>query len=451
MKRPPQASPTLARRLGVFDAILVVMGGIIGSGIFMNPAVVAHYVHTAPLILGVWAAGGLIALLGAFIFAELAARRPSNGGLYAYMRDAYHPVVAFMYGWTLLLVSQSGGMAAASVTFGNYFEPLTGLHVADWILPVVTLGLFTFINCLGVREGSATQNIFMVLKIGAIVALIVAGVFFAPVAKLGAANTQVFASSFDLLSALGLAMIPVLFSYSGWQTASFMTAEMKNPARTLPLGMIWGVAGVVVLYLLVNLVSVRVLGTQALAQSHAPASDVMRIALGPIGARLIALVVALSTLGFLSNQILTSPRVYHAMAQDGTFFKEVAWVHPKTRVPIVAIVLQGVVAIIIALSGRYDQILNYVTSVDYIFFGLAAIALFIFRSRDRVDGAGASVGFRVPGHPWTTTLFLLVAWTIVLDTFIKDPLHSIVGLAIIVVGIPIYYLHARLSSKRTAG
>ncbi|MDQ2680976.1 MAG: amino acid permease [Candidatus Eremiobacteraeota bacterium] len=441
----PQSRPTLARRLGVSDAVLVVMGGIIGSGIFMNPAVVARYVHTTPLILGVWGAGGFVALLGAFLFAELGARRPSNGGLYAYMRDAYHPVVAFMYGWTLLLVSQSGGMAAASVTFGNYFEPLTGLHVASWILPVVTLGLLTIVNCLGVKGGSITQNIFMLLKIGAIVALIVAGVFFAPGAQLTAANTQVFSSSFDLLSALGLAMIPVLFSYSGWQTASFMTGELKNPARTLPLGMIWGVVGVVILYMLVNIVSVKVLGTAALAQSHAPASDVMRVILGPLGARLIALVIALSTLGFLSNQMLTSPRVYHAMAQDGNFFPQVAWVHPKTRVPMIAIALQGVVAIAIALSGRYDQILNYVTSVDYIFFGLSAIALFIFRRRDRNEGAGAAVGFRMPGYPWTTALFLIVAWTIVLDVFIKDPRDSLGGLVIIALGIPVYYGFARLS------
>lgn len=438
---------TLIRRLGPFDAAFIVMGGIIGSGIFRNPSVVAARVHTPGAIMLVWALGGVVALLGAFVFAELAARRPADGGLYAYLRDAFHPVVAFAYGFTLLLVSQSGGMAAAAVTFAGYFAPLTGWHVDARVLAGAVLAIFTLVNCLGVREGSNVQNLFMGLKIAAIVALIGFGSFAHPAAST-AVPVPGFPTTLALLAAMGAAMIPVLFAYSGWQTSSFMTGELKNPAKSLPLGMLWGVCGVVVLYLLVNLVSVHVLGAAGLRATATPASEVMRIAIGPIGERLIAAAVALSTLGFLSNQILTSPRVYYAMAQDGSFFKSVAWIHPKTHVPVVAIVLQGAAALIVTLSGRYDQILNYVISVDYVFFGFAALALFVFRARDSRDGSDSAVGFRVPGHPFTTVLFLLVAWTVVLDTYVKYPSNSLIGLAILLAAIPVYFGWKRYSISR---
>lgn len=439
----------LARRLGVGDAALIVMGGIIGSGIFRNPSVVAQRVPEPALILGVWALGGFIALLGGFVFAELAARRPSDGGLYAYMRDAFHPVVAFMYGWTLLLVSQSGGAAASAVTFAGYFPVVFGgVHVdAKW-LAVGTLGFLTIVNCFGVRAGSNVQNLFMVLKIAAIGGLIAVGFAAAGSPAAQAAPAHAFGSTLDVLTAVGVAMIPVLFAYSGWQTSSFMTGELKQPARTLPLGMIWGVAGVVVLYMLVNIVCLRVLGTNGLMHTATPASDVLRAVMGPRGAQLIAAAVMLSTFGFMSNQILTSPRVYHAMAQDGIFFKPVAWVHPSTRVPVIAIALQGIFAIVIALSGQYDQILNYVTSVDYVFFGLSAIALFVFRARDARLAPAQAPQFRVPGHPVSTALFMLVAFAVVLDTYVKYPQNSLIGLAILLAGIPAYYLF--LARRRPA-
>jgi basic amino acid/polyamine antiporter, APA family len=439
MKPPSQTS--LLRRLGVFDAALIVMGGIIGSGIFRNPSVVAQRVHTPGLILLVWGLGGVVALLGAFIFAELAARRPQDGGLYAYMRDAFHPVVAFMYGWTLLLVSQSGGAAASAVTFAGYFPIVFGgWHLDPRLVAVGALAFLTIVNCFGVRAGSNVQNIFMILKIGAIAGLIAVGLF-APASHATAAVPG-FNTNFDALTAIGVAMIPVLFAYSGWQTSSFMSGELKNPQRTLPLGMLWGVIGVVVLYMLVNIVCVRVLGPAGLMHTATPASDVLQTIIGPRGAQIIAAAVMLSTFGFISNQILTSPRVYHAMAQDGVFFKQVAWVDPRTRVPVVAIALQGVFAIVIALSGQYDQILNYVTSVDYVFFGLSAIALFIFRARDARSGQQVPTGLRVPGHPISTAVFMLVAFGVVLDTYVKYPQNSLIGLAIFLAGIPVYYAFA---------
>jgi APA family basic amino acid/polyamine antiporter len=382
------------------------------------------------------------------VFAELAARRPQDGGLYAYMRDAFHPVVAFMYGWTLLLVSQSGGAAASAVTFAGYFPVVfAGWHLDAKILAVATLAFLTLVNCLGVRAGSNVQNLFMILKIGAIAGLIAVGIF-APVSH--AAVPVGTGSNLDVLTAIGVAMIPVLFAYSGWQTSSFMSGELKQPERTLPLGMLWGVIGVVVLYMLVNIVCLRVLGPNGLMHTATPASDVLQVVMGPRGAQLIAAAVMLSTFGFMSNQILTSPRVYHAMAQDGVFFKQAGWVHPRTRVPIVAIALQGLFAIVIALSGQYDQILNYVTSIDYVFFGLSAIALFVFRARDARAGAQIPRTLRVPGHPVSTALFMLVAFAVVLDTYIKYPQNSLIGLGILLAGIPVYYIFLANERRRAA-
>ncbi|HLI94876.1 MAG TPA: amino acid permease [Candidatus Baltobacteraceae bacterium] len=428
----------LARRLGVFDAGLIVMGGIIGSGIFRNPSVVAQSVHAGWAIMSVWIAGGVVALLGAFVFAELAARRPHDGGLYAYMHDAYHPVVAFMYGFTLLVVSQSGGMAAAALTFAGYFEPLTGVHIAPQLLAFAVLAIFTIVNCLGVREGSNVQNFFMVLKIAAIAGLIGVGVFAHP-APAAAAAAPSAASTMGLFGAMAVSMIAVLFAYSGWQTSSFMTGELKNPTRTLPLGMIWGVAGVIALYVLVNFVCLRVLGPVGLMHTDAPASEVLRAFMGARGAQLIAALIAVSTLGFLSNQILTSPRVYHAMAEDGLFFKQIAWLHPKSRVPVIAIALQGAFAIAITFLKGYAQILNFVIGIDYVFFALSALAIFIFRARDQRDGREAP-GFCIPLHPFTTALFLLITVAVVLTTYISSPIGAASSIGALLIAVLIYYV-----------
>jgi APA family basic amino acid/polyamine antiporter len=444
---PPQIEPRLVRRLGLFDATMIVMGGIIGSGIFINPYVVARQVNTPFLILGVWALGGLIALTAAFIWAELAALRPEVGGQYAYLREAFHPSVAFLYGWALLLVIQTGGMAAVAVTFARYFVELTHVPVADWSVAVLALGGLTVINCLGVRSGSTVQSVLMVLKIVAIIALIVCGLLLAGPSRATVTQTSDMLAqpiSFDLLTAVGAAMVPVLFAYGGWQTASFVAGEIREPKKDLPRGLIIGVTGVVILYLAVNFVCLRVLGTSGLAATTTPASDIMRLALGETGARAIAAGIAISTLGFLSQGMLTAPRVYFAMAEDGLFFKAVGRLHPKTRVPIVAIALQGLLAVVIALSGRYEQILNYVVSVDFIFFGLTATCIFVFRRRKKnLDAAQASAITSVPGHPLTTGLFVVICWVVVINTVYKYPENTIIGLAILIAGIPAYFFWRR--------
>jgi len=437
------SSPKLLRRLGTRDAALIVMGGIIGSGIFMNPSVVARHVHSALLVMLVWIAGGLIILLGGGIFAELAARRPHDGGVYAYMRDAFHPALAFMYGWTLLLVSQSGGAAAAAVTFAKYFMPLTGWQISTGLVASAAIVFFTAINALGVRTGATTQNLFMILKILAIGGFVVVGLVAPHVA---AAPSPPSVIGGGLLAAIGLSLVPVLFAYSGWQTSSFMTAELKEPAVTLPRGMIVGVITVIVLYLAVNAVCLRTLGVAGLAATSTPASDIARLAFGPIGLRIMASVIALSTLGFLSNQILTSPRVYFQMAADGTFFKQLAWVNSRTHAPVIAVVVQGLIALVISFLP-YERILNYVTCVDYIFFGFAAIALIVFRNRDAHDPAASAPSFRMPGHPVTTLIFLAVAWGVVGDVMITSP-ETLIGILILVSGLPVYWFFTRNALPR---
>ena len=418
---------------------MIVMGGIVGSGIFINPHVVAERVHTAPLILGVWLAGGVMAMLGAFIWAELATLLPGAGGQYLYLREAYHPSVAFLYGWVLLLVTQTGGMAAVAVTFARYFREITGVAASDGAIAAAALLGLTAINCLGVRAGSNVQSALMLTKTAAIAALVAAGLLlgghYAPASVLAATP-----HGSGLIASLGAAVIPVAFAYGGWQTSSFVAAEMRDPRRDLSRGLVLGVSGVVLLYLSVNFVCVRVLGPAGLAATPTPASTVMRAALGERGGQWIAFGIAVSTLGFLSQSILTAPRVYYAMACDGLFFERVGRLEPRTGVPATAIIVQGLAATAIALVGRYEQILNYVTSIDFISFGLTSAAIFVLRRRATVPAEG---GYRVPGHPFTTGAFVLAAAGIVMATFYSYPQNSVIGLGILAAGFPVYLYWSR--------
>lgn len=441
------AKPALARQLGLFDVTMVVMGGIVGAGIFINPYVVARQVHTPALILGAWVLGGIIGLGGAFIWAELAATLPAVGGQYAYLREAYHPAIAFLYGWVLLLVIQTGGMAAVAITFGRYFLELTGVGAPDWLVATVALGVLTLINCLGVKSGGRTQSGLMVMKIIAIAMLVIGGLALAG----NHAPELSGASPAWSLSSFGAAMVPVLFAYGGWQTANFVAAEVKDPTKNLPRGLLLGVFGVVVLYTAVNWVCIRSLGPRGLAETTTPATAVMRLALGSRGAALVAAAIAISTLGFLSQAILTAPRVYFAMADDGLFFRSVAWLDPRTRVPVVAILLQSVWTMVIALSGRYEQILNYVVSMDFLFFGLTATTIFVFRRRVSRGAMSAGPTYRVPGHPVTTVAFVAICWWVVANTIYRYPQNSLVGFGLLVAGIPVYWIWSRQPGDRENG
>jgi APA family basic amino acid/polyamine antiporter len=320
----------------------------------------------------------------------------------------------------------------------------------------LTLAALTAVNCLGVRAGSGVQNALMVLKVFAILMLIICGFFFA--AQPAGIETQVLdrPPSWNLLTALGAALIPVMFAYGGWQTASFVAGEMREPRRDLARGLLIGVCGVVLLYTLVNVVCLYVLGAERLAATTTPASAVMRAAFGERGAALIAVGIAISTLGFLSQGMLTAPRVYFAMAKDGLFFSGIGRVSARTQVPVFAISLQGALAIVIALSGRYEQILNYVVSIDFIWFGLTAASLFFFRRRaarfENLEPSETAVApkpayTRVPGHPFTTLFFIAACALIVLSTFYNYPANSFIGLLIAVAGIPVYFFWQRNRAK----
>ena len=440
-------TPKPRRQLGLFDATMIVMGGIVGAGIFANPSEVAHRVHTPFLILGVWVLGGLIAMCGAFIWAELATRLPAAaGGQYVYLREAYHPAVAFMYGWGLLLVTQTGGMAAVAVIFASYFRALTG---ADWnnsAIAAIALLTLTGVNCFGARAGSNVQSALMLLKIGAIAALVIIGFAVGHPATAGLKSEALLGqpASFGLLKSIGAAMVPIAFAYGGWQTATFVAGEMRDARRDLSRGLLIGVGGVVALYLAVNLACLRVLGPGGLDATTTPASDVMRMALGERGAQWIALAITISTLGFLSQSMLTAPRVYYAMARDGLFFKSVGKVFGKSGAPVAAIVLQGLAAIIIACSGTYGEILNFEVTVDFIFFGMTAAALFVLR---RCNTGSEGIIYRVPGHPFTTMLFVLSCAGIVVSAVIASPRNSAIALCIMLAALPVYYFWSRF--KRT--
>jgi len=434
-----EGRPGLVARIGLFEATLVVMGGIVGSGIFVNPSVVAQHVHSAPLILGAWVVGGVVALVGAFIYAELSERMPAVGGQYAYLREAFHPLVAFLCGWALLLVINAGGVAAVAVTFARYALELTGAPIGETALAIVTIVGLAAINCLGVRSGSLVQGVLMVLKVGALAALIVLGwLFHRP-------PPSAMAAPPDGLLAFGGAMVPVLFAYGGWQTTCFIASEVRDPRRTMPRALVAGVVTVIVLYVGVSWVCLAGLGPAGLAATETPASALMRRTLGQRGATFIALGIAISTLGFLSQSLLTMPRVYFAMAADGLFFRSVARVSRRTHAPVVAILVLAATSTAVALSGRYDQILGYVVFADWVFFGLSAASLFVLRRR-RIGGDLSAIRFPVPGHPWTTGGFVLVSALVVLSTVRAYPTNTAIGLAVLLAGLPAYWLLTRRTS-----
>jgi APA family basic amino acid/polyamine antiporter len=424
---------------------MLVIGGIIGVGIFVNPAVVARGLTSPLLVLTAWALGGGIALLGAFVYAELAARMPNTGGEYVYLRDTYGPLAGFLFGWTTLLVVQAGGMAAVTIVFARNVNVLAGGTLPERAVVVVTLAGLAGVNCLGVKSGNGVQGLLGALKVAAIAAVVLAGLFIAP--QVGFKPAEVLATvSADPLKAFGAAMIPVVFSYGGWQTANYVAGEIRDPSRNLARALLVGVIAVISIYLLVNIACVRALGVKQLGETLTPVSDVLQRATGPVGAALAASAIALSAIAYLSQAMLTGPRVYFAMARDGLFFRQVARVGDSSRVPVISIVLQAVWTGFLALSGSYEQILSYVTSMNFLFFGLSASCLFVLRRRDRATGRKMD-GYLAPFHPWTTGVFVLACAVIVGFSFWAYPVNSLVGYGIMLLGVP-PYLYWRSQTPR---
>lgn len=430
---------TYRSTLGLFSGTMAVVGGIIGSGIFNNPAIVAQRVGTARLTLGVWVLGGVVALIGAFCFGELGHRRPQAGGTYVYLREAMGPMPAFLYAWALLLVVATGAIAAVAVTFANYALSLAGMPGTDgrW-LAAVTILLLSAINYVGVRPGAIATNIFTLLKLAALGFLIVAGLTARPDALATAGPSVTVAGSPFL--AVAAALVPVLFAYGGWQQANFIAEEIVEPQRNLPRALVLGVLIVAVVYLLANVTYLRLLGPAGLAASTAPAADAMRLRLGTAGATLIGVGITASTFGFLNLVIMVSPRVYRTMAADGLFFPAFAGLHPGFRTPGTAIVFQGVWAILLLMTGQYGQLLDYVVFTDWIFFGLAVVALFVLRRKDARAGTPEPPGaFRVPGWPVTPAIFVAAAAYVVAGSISSNPKNALLGSGILLLGVPVYY------------
>ena len=448
------APVSYAKRLSLFDATMLVMGGIIGAGIFLNPAVVAQRVSTPGLTVGVWILGGAVAMAGALCFAELGALKPHAGGGYIYLRDAFGPLAGFLYGWTELLVINSGGIAAVSVTFATYAVSLAGLPVRVTApLAIAAIALLSGVNYLGIKPGSVTQNILTVLKLAALAPLIVVGLAAAGAPAASVPSAAPAASGFwSTTRAVGAALIPVLFAYGGWQSTNFVADEMTHARRDLPRAILLGVTGVVVVYVLANIVYVKVLGRAGLAASTAPASDVMRAVMGSTGATVIALGIAASTLGFLNLAILAAPRVYQTMAADGVFFGRAAALHPTFRAPTAALILQAAWAMLLVATRKYGQLLDYVVFGDWIFFGMVGASLFVYRAAQPPAADPAEdAPFRLRGYPWVPLFFVAAALFAVVSTVLSGPRNAGLGALIIAAGVPAFLWWRRTAARHAPG
>lgn len=439
-----------ARRIGLFSGTMMVVGGIIGSGIFLNPAFVAQRVRTAGLTLAVWVVGGAIAMIGALVFAELGARRPVAGGGYVYLRDAYGRLPAFLYAWTLLLVIATGAIAAVAVTFATYTAALLGAGPAVRLpLALGAILLLSAVNFVGVRPGAVTQNIFTVLKLAALGFVIAAGLILAPPQTATEPLAPLTRGGMPL--AVGAALVPVLFSVGGWQQTNFVAEELIDPERNLPRALVAGVAIVVAVYLLANLAYLRALGMSGLATSTAPAADAMDALLGPSGRGLIAAGIAVSTFGFLNLVILVSPRVYQAMARDGLFFPSLGRLHPRYHTPTAAIVFQAAWAMLLTLTGRYGDLLDYVVFGDWIFFASITSTLFVFRAREKRGPENSDVRFRMRGFPLGPVAFMIAALYVVVGSIASNPANALKGSALILAGVPVFLFWDGRTGGRAGG
>lgn len=451
------------RELGRFDTAMVVVGGIIGAGIFINPYIVAQRLDSSALVMGAWLVGGVVALAGALTFAELGALMPKAGGHYAYLRDAYHPLVGFLYGWGLLLMIESGAIAAVAITFAEYTLRLVGHPGASsQALAILGIVVMSAVNYLGVKPGSRVLNGFVLVKMVPLALLIVAGLLLpahgggvagAAMAAGAAAEASGGAAAgtpvhgLALVVAFGAGLVPVMFSYGGWQNANYVAEEMRDPVKDLPVSLLAGTILVVLVYGSINFVYLKFLGHDGLATTTTPASDVAQSLFGPTGNFLITLGIALSTFGFLDLAMLAPTRVYYAMARDGLFPERVARLHPRFDSPSVAIVIQSTWAIVLVLSGTYAALIDYVTTADWTFFSLAAASLFVFRRKIPLSARPAGT-FASPGYPLVPGLFLAVALLIVGSVLWSYPARSGIGFGLLALGVPAYLFWSRRSGGR---
>jgi len=442
----PDKPAGLARVLGLGDLIFIVLGAVIGSGIFIVPGVVMRQVGGhVNLAMSVWVLGGVLSLLGALTFGELGAMAPEAGGLYVYIRDAFGPLLAFLFGWTQFFVIASGSVATLAVAARVYLGTLVPLTPPlGKALPIVIIAVFTWINVWGTRKSAGVQAWGTLAKalaiVGMAVALLIAGHVHGttPPAPL----PQV--TGFALIGGAGLGLVAILFAYEGWQYVTYSAGEARDPQRIFPFGILVGTAGVVALYLLANVAYTYALGATAVARSDRVAADAVTAAFGPTAGAVMVIVVEISVCSALNSVVLTSPRIFYAMARDGLFFKRLADVHPRFGTPAFAIIAGSLWAMVLAASGTYVQLLTYVIGTGWAFYGIGALTIFWYR-RHRPDAVRP---FRVPGYPITPGLFVLAALGVVIDVMVQQPAEAARGLGIAILGAPAYLFWRKTGAKR---
>ncbi len=432
------------RSLTLFDMTMIAIGGSIGSGIFLTPATIARDVGSPWLIVAVWVLGGLITLAGALTFSEAAALLPEAGGQYVYLTRAYGGLVGFLFGWAYFVVVNAGGLGALAVAFATYlgfFIPLA--PAASKAVAIVSLVLLSAVNVVGVKAGAVFSNVFTVLKLLGLAGLVAVGL------ALGSPDTTDFSLTLadapeGIWSAFALGMVGVLWSYGGWQHATYASAEIKNPQRTLPLAMTLGAVAVTATYLLANLAYMFLLTPGEMAASPRVAADAIATVLGPAGGSLISLAIVVSTFGVIGIYTLTAPRIYYAMAADGVFFRKVAEIHPRFGTPAFAIMFQSLwAAVLVLFWGTFENLISYVVFTDWIFFALAGASVIVLRRKM----PGAARPYRVPGYPWVPLFFVATSAWFVAMTLISKPAQAWAGLGFLGLGVPVYYFWKRTSTQ----
>lgn len=441
-------SEPLRRLLGVTDLTLIAMGTVIGSGIYLVPAVVLRQTGAVGPAMLVWLAAGILSLLGALTYAEMGAMKPEAGGLYVYVRDTFGPLPAFLYGWTSFFVIASGSIATLAVAFSGYlteFIALTPLEAR--IVSIVMIAAIATLNVRGTRNSATVQNWTTGAKVGSLLVLSVILIAFGHPAQAKSATWPASFSS-SLAVSMGAAMIGVLWAYEGWQYVTFSAGETRDAQRTFPRAITIATAALVGLYLLVNFGYLAALGPAGAAQSQRIAADAASAVLGPAAGKIVGALILISIFSAANGLILTAPRLYFAMARDGVFFERLAIVSPRFGTPAFAIIATTVWAAVLAASGTFEQLLTFVVFTGWIFYALGAMSVFVYRKRQ----PDAHRPFRVPGYPITPLLFVLSAAGLVLNTMITQPLRAAAGLGVVLLGTPAYFVwRARSQRKASLG
>jgi basic amino acid/polyamine antiporter, APA family len=448
--------PLLVKGLSLLDAVLLLVGGVIGSGIFLTAGQIATELRRADMFLLVWIAGGAISLLACFAVAELGGMYPQAGGQYVFLREAYGELPAFLYGWMIFSVVQTGTIAALAVGFAQYFgavfpeiisrEEIFGFSVAIgsqtivWslnaqkITAVLGIALLTFVNSVGLKRGSILVNVATWLKFGAMGALIVFGLLLGK-GDWGHFSTSASApAASSLLVPFGVALISVLFAFDGWIYVTWVAGEMKDAAHNVPKALIIGVSAVVILYVLMNTMYIYALPMEAIIASNAVVQSAATAMFSPRVGASLAIMVALSCFGAMSSAILCTARIFYAMAKDGVFFARMAEVHSKWRTPAFALMVQGVWASVLALIGLYDQLLTYAIFMMIVSYVVTVGALFVLR-RTKPEHPRP---YRCTGYPVVPLLYLLLAGAWLVNTVWARPLESLAGLGLVALGVPGY-------------